>query len=165
MARYKVDTSFAGSEQSLAAAGAYKTMIAVTAVTGATTLRRGWIDEITCGIDGLPAATDGQIVYDWSLCTTVGTGTSATPFPAETQDAAALLVYTVNMTIEGTIAAANSKHAIALNQRQSYHWWAMDLSKALVIPAVTVNGIAGRAKSTGTGSYASTIFMSENVTE
>ena len=165
MPRYKVDTSFAGSEQALSAAGAYKTMIGVTALTGATTLRRGWIDEFTCGIDGLPAATDGQIVYDWSLCTATGTGTSATAFTSEPSDAAALLVYAVNHTIEPTIAAANSRHAIALNQRQSYHWWAMDLSKALVIPAVTVNGIAGRAKSTGTGSYASTIFMSEHVTE
>jgi hypothetical protein len=165
MARYKIDTSFGGSEQSLVAAGGYKTMLVVTAATGATTLRRGWVDEFTCGIDGLPAATDGQIIYDWSLCTTAGTSTAITPFPSEGSDAAALLTYGANATIEPSVATANSKHAIVLNQRQSYHWWAMDMSKALVIPAANTNGIAGRAKSTGTGSYASTIFMSENVTE
>ena len=92
MARYSVNNLMAGSQQVLATTN--KAIIGINAVTGATTLRRGWIDEIEVGADGAAVATDCQIDWTMAVQTAAGTGTAATPQPTpDGADAAALLTY------------------------------------------------------------------------
>jgi hypothetical protein len=162
MARYAVSNVLAGSQQSLSTT--YKTLIAVTAATGATTLRRGWIDELEVGADGAAVSTDCQIVWNWQVQTAAGTATSTTPQPTpDGADAAALLVYNTNYTIEGTYAATSSLMAFSTNQRQSQRIAFADYRLTpLIIPAVNLKGIACTAKSTN---YTSTAVAQEYVTE
>jgi len=158
MPRYAVSNTLAGTEQSLTSS--FKTLIGINAATGATTLRRGWIDEIFVGADGSLNATNCQILWDWSKMTAAGTGTSATPTSPEA-DAAALLTYTVNYTAEPTVTAASTLLAFPTNQQQSQRWFANqspNQTQPLVIPATNLAGIVGRAKSP---TYVSTAQMQE----
>lgn len=150
MAKYSVSSASAGTQQALTTT--YKTLLSVTSLTGASTLRRGWIYDVEFGADGTPA--DNILVFKLDRQTTVGTGTAATAAPLDAADAPALLVSTVNNTVEpGTVN--NTLLEIPVNQRSSYRWCTIPGSGAeLVVPAVTVNGIGCRAKSpayTGTG--------------
>lgn len=160
MARYAANNLLAGSQQNMSSS--FKTIVVVTAATGATTLRRGWIDEVDVGADGAPNSTDCTIVWSWDRQTAVGTATSATPPPVEGADAAALLTYAVNATAEGTITAATTLLAAAMNQRQNYRWKVFDLNQAMVIPATNAAGIAMRCKS---ATFASTVVGHEYVVE
>jgi hypothetical protein len=149
MAKYSVSSASAGTQQNMGTG--YKTLLSVTAVTGATTLRRGWIYDIEFGADGTPA--DNVITFKVDRQGSVGTGTSATAAPLDAGDAAALLVSTVNHTVEPT-GIASTLIEVPLNQRSSYRWVTIPGSGAeLVVPAVTVTGIGCRAKSPA---YAST---------
>ena len=150
MALYSESNKLAGSLQNLAATPG-KTLINLTALTGAATLKRGWIYEWEVGADGPPNATDCAIVWEFMRNTTVGTATAATPSPLDPADTAAGLVCSVNHTVEPTLGV--SLMAVALNQRNSQRWIARDEKSALIIPAVTVNGIGLRAYSP---TYAST---------
>ncbi len=158
MALYSMNNTQAGSQQNLSSS--FKTLCSLTAATGATTLRRGFIYEWEVGLDGAPNSTDCAVVWDWSRQTTLGTGTSNTPSPLDISDAAALLVSTINYTVEPTITA--SLMSVALNQRNSQRWIARDDRSALIVPATNVAGIAGRAKS---ATYASTAIMTEFFSE
>lgn len=162
MARYAASNQLGGSEQNLSTT--YKTLVLVTAATGATTLRRGWIDEVIVGADGTANSTDCQIVWDWSVQTAAGTISSITPQPTpDGADAAALLTYGANATAEGTITANSSLLAFATNQRQSQRIQYADFRVTpLIIPPVNLKGIALRAKST---TYASTVVAQEYVVE
>ena len=158
MAIYAVSNQNAGTPQALTTT--YKTQLTVTAATGATTLRRGWMYEFEIGAASAPNSTDCPIQYDVSVQTAAGTSTSTTPNPVDIGggDAAALLVYAVNYTAEGTITAASSLFNIGLNQRASQRWIARDLSSALIVPATNLKGVACRALSpnyTGTVSWQS----------
>lgn len=148
MARYSVNNTLAGSEQNLATT--FKTLVVVTAATGATTLRRGWIDEVIVGADGAAVSTDCQIAWNAQVQTAAGTVTAATPQPTpDGADAAALLTYGVNATAEGTYTAASSLLALTTNQRQSQRIAYPDFRLTpLIIPAVNLKGIALLAKST-----------------
>lgn len=150
MANYSVSSASAGTQQALTTT--YKTLLSLTSLTGASTLRRGWIYDIEFGADGTPA--DNVLTFKVDRQTTVGTGTAATAAPLDAADVAALLVSTVNHTAEpGTVN--NTLIEIPVNQRSSYRWVTLPGSGAeLVVPATTVNGIGCRAKSpayTGTG--------------
>jgi hypothetical protein len=158
MALYSMNNGQAGSPQNLTSS--YKTIVSLTAATGAATLKRGWIYEVEVGADGAPNSTDCAITWDWSRQTTLGTGTSNTPSPLDLSDTAAGLVSTVNYTVEPTITA--SLMTLALNQRNSQRWIARDEKSALIVPATNVAGIAGRAKSP---TYASTVVMTEMFAE
>jgi hypothetical protein len=162
MARYAVSNTLAGSEQVLTSS--YKTQIVITAATGATTLRRGWIDETFVGADGAAVSTDCQIVWNWQVQTAAGTVTAATPNPTpDGSDAAALLTYGVNATAEGTYTAASSLLAFTTNQRQSQRVAYADFRLSpLIIPAVNLKGIALTAKSTN---YTSTVVAQQYVVE
>jgi hypothetical protein len=160
MALYSVSNTLAGSQQNLSSS--YKTLVALTAATGAATLKRGWIYEIEVGLDGLPNSTDCAVVWQWSRQTAAGTSTSATPNPLDPADTAAGLVASVNFTAEGTVTSASELLTLALNQRNSQRWIARDDRSALVIPATNLAGIAGRAKSS---TYASTAVMSQHFEE
>jgi hypothetical protein len=163
MARYAFSNTTAGSQQSVAVG--FIVTNAVLAATGATTLRRGWIDELEVGADGSINATDCQVLWDWSR-QTLNDGTStagvANPTP-DGADAAALLTYRVNYSVQPTVAANSSLLAFPTNQRQSQRCtWADFRMSPLIIPATNVNGVAGRAKS---ATYNSTAQMQEFVVE
>ncbi len=154
MAQYSVPNTNAGTQQNLSSS--IKTITVITAATGATTLRRGWIYEFEIGADNVPNATDCPINWDISSQTAVGTATATTPNPIDQGggDAAALLTYAVNATAEGTITASSSVFYLPLNQRASQRWIARDQSSCIIVAAVNAKGWAMRAKSPN---YASTV--------
>lgn len=156
MALYSANNRLSGTQQNLTTT--FKTIMTLTAATGAATLKRGWIYEWEVGADGTPNATDCAIVYDWSRQTAAGTATSATPNPLDSADTAAGLACNVNYTAEGTITAASSLASIALNQRNSQRWIARDEKSAMIIPATNLAGIAARALSP---TYASTVVVTQ----
>lgn len=160
MALYSINNRLAGTQQNLAAT--FKTQLTLSAATGAATLKRGWIYEWEVGADGLPNAADCAIIYDWSRQTAAGTSTAATPNPLDPADTAAGLVGSVNFTAEGTITAASSLMAVALNQRNSQRWIARDEKSAMIIPATNLAGIAARALSS---TYASTVLVNQHFAE
>lgn len=132
----------------------YKSLVQVSAATGATTLRRGWVYDIMFGADGTPA--DNAMNYIVNRNSTAGTGTSHTPTPLDSGDAACLLTGLVNHTIEPTITDQTGLLQIAINQRASYRWVASPGGE-FIIPATNVNGLGVRAKSPA---YASTATAS-----
>jgi hypothetical protein len=162
MARYAVSNLLAGSLQNITTTA--KSQIAVTAATGATTLRRGWIDEVIVGADAAAVSTDCQIRWNWMVQTAAGTSTSATPNPTpDGSDAAALLVYAVNFTAEGTYATTSSMMAFDTNQRQSQRVAFPDFRLTpLIIAATNLKGIVSTALSTN---YNSTVVVQEYVVE
>ena len=159
MALYSANNKQAGTQQSIAASPG-KTMINLTALTGAATLKRGWIYEWEVGADGAPNATDCAITWEFVRNTTVGTGTAVTPSPLDLADTAAGLVATANHTAEPTIGV--SLMAVALNQRNSQRWIARDEKSSMIVPATTVTGIGCRAYSpTYASTGVTTIFFAE----
>lgn len=157
MAKYGLSNGNAGSLQNMTTT--YKTLMDLTAATGATTLRRAWIYDMMFGADGTPA--DNVLVYKADRQTSTGTRSTAVPPPLDTLDAAALIVAGVNTTIEGIITSATQLLEIAVNQRASYRWVAAPGGE-LVVPATNVAGIGLRAKSPA---YASTVVASANFWE
>lgn len=153
MAQYGLNNTNAGTQQNLSSS--FKTINVVTAATGATTLRRGWIYEFEVGADNVPNATDCPIIWDISQQTAAGTATANVPLANDqAADAAALLVYATNATAEGTITAASSVFYLGLNQRASQRWIAKDKASCIIVAAVNLKGWAMRAKSPN---YASTV--------
>lgn len=162
MAQYGFNNQLGGTPQNLSTS--YKTILVVTAATGATTLRRGWLYEIEVGADNVPNATDCPIIWDISSQTAAGTATSITPLSNDPggSDAAALLTYAANATAEGTITANSSIFCLPLNQRASQRWIARDDKSAIIVPAINLRGWAMRAKSTN---YASTVVWQAYILE
>lgn len=162
MAIYAYSNVLGGTQQNLSSS--FKTVWSVTAATGATTLRRGWIYEFEVGADNVPNATDCAIVWDISAQTAAGTATAITPVVNDQGggDAAALLAYNANYTIEGTITATSSVFYLGLNQRASQRWIARDDKSAIIVAAVNAKGWAARAKSSN---YASTVGWQAYISE
>jgi hypothetical protein len=142
MAKYGVSTGNTGTSQ--ANTTTYKTQIAITSLTGATTLRKAWIYDVMFGTDGTPA--DNAMRYKIDRQSSVGTGTAAVPAPLETTDAPALIVVTVDFTIEGIVTANTQLLEVGVNQRASYRWVAAPGGE-FVVPATTVTGIGIRSNS------------------
>jgi hypothetical protein len=142
MALYSVGSATAGTPQAMTTT--LKTLAALTAATGATTLRKGWIYDVLFGTDGTPA--DNAMTFQIDRQSSVGTGTSATPIALDNGDAAALLVATVNHTIEPTVTANSALLSVGINQRASYRWVAAPGGE-IVVPATNVTGVGLRAKS------------------
>jgi hypothetical protein len=157
MSKYAISNGNAGTQQALTTT--YKTLLDITAATGATTLRRAWIYDMMFGADG--TAADNVVVYKADRQTSTGTRTAATPPPLDSGDAAALITVGVNTTIEGIITAATQLVEIAVNQRASYRWVAAPGGE-LVVPATNVAGIGLRAKSPAyTGTAVATAHLIE----
>lgn len=154
MAVYTITNQNAGTPQNLSSS--FKTINAITAATGATTLRRGWLMEWEIGASDVPNATDCPINWDISEQTAAGTATALTPRFNDLGggDAAALLSYNANYTIEGTVTASSQGWGMGLNQRASYRVQMRDEYHSLIVPAVNLKGWAMRAKSPN---YASTV--------
>lgn len=162
MARYSVGNLMAGSQQNLASSN--KAIIGINAATGATTLRRGWIDEVFVGADGAAVSTDCQIDWTFAVQTAAGTGTAATPQGTpDGGDAAALLTYTVNYTADPTYTQASAMMSFATNQRQSQRVAFADFRLTpLIVAATNLKGITAAAKSTN---YTSTVNVQEYCVE
>jgi hypothetical protein len=154
MSAYTINNQNAGTPQVLSST--FKTILAVAAATGATTLRRAWLMEWEIGATDVPNATDCPILWDISEQTAAGTGTGLTPRNNDVGggDAAALLTYAANFTAEPTVTASSSAWFLGLNQRASYRVQMRDEYHSLVVPAVNLKGFALRAKSPN---YASTV--------
>lgn len=149
MARYGINNTLAGTQQSLSTT--FKTIAAATAATA--TLTNAKVYEIGVGQDGTLNATDCQVVWDVSRQTAAGTSTAATPVALDGASRAAGTVGSVNFTAEGTITAASSAWIQTVNQRGTWRWQAADEGGMLIIPATNLAGLALRAKSSN---YAST---------
>jgi len=157
MAKYAISNGTAGTQQAMTTT--YKTLISLTAATGATTLRKAWIYDVMFGADGTPA--DNVLTYKVDRQTTVGTGTAASAAPLETTDAAALITETVNHTAEPTVTTSTQLIEIPVNQRASYRWVAAPGGE-LVVPATDVAGLGARAKSPAyTGTVMCTVHFYE----
>jgi hypothetical protein len=157
MAKYGLSTGNAGATQAMTTT--YKTLWDLTAATGATTLRKAWIYDMTFGADGTPA--DNAMVWKVDRQTTTGTRSAAVPPPIDSSDAAGLITAGVNTTVEATITAATQLLEIAANQRATYRWVSSPGSE-LVVPATNVAGIGGRAKSPAyTGTTVGTLLFLE----
>jgi hypothetical protein len=162
MALYSFNNSLAGIEQGLGAS--YKTILGVTAATGAATLRRGWLYEFEIGADAVPNSTDCPILYNIMVQTAAGTATAITPNPVDVGggDAAAQLNYFANATVEGTYAASSSLFYLGLNQRASQKQIFRDEKSALIVPAVNLKGLVMAAKSPNyVGTVSWQAFVSE----
>ena len=157
MTKYAFSNGNAGSAQNLTTT--YKTLVDITAATGATTLRRAWIYDLLVGVDGTPA--DNVVVWKADRQTSTGTRTAVTPPPLDAADAAALITCGANTTIEGIVTAATQLLEVAVNQRASYRWVAAPGGE-LVVPATNVAGIGIRAKSPA---YASTATATVHLVE
>ena len=142
MAKYTVGTGHAGSQQAMSTA--YKTLISLTASTGATTLRKAWIYDIMMGTDGAPS--DNSMNYRADRQSTLGTQSAATPSPLDSGDAAALIIASVNYTAEPTTTAATMLIDVPANVRATYRWTAVPGGE-LVVAATHSTGIGFRAKS------------------
>lgn len=162
MAQYSVTNLLGGTQQNLSS-----TLITLWygyATTGATTLRRGYVYEVDVGLDGAPNNTDCAVTWRWDRATSGdGTATTITPPPLDISDAAALLTYKANFTVEPTtVTAASALLTLALNQRNSQRVIFRDDVSAMIIPATNNAGIVSRAKS---ATYASTAISQAYVRE
>ena len=162
MASFTINNQNAGSLQNLTTT--FKTILAITAATGATTLRRVWIPEVEWGAFNVPNATDCMITFDISTQTAAGTSSALTPQVSDQGggDAAALATYAANFTAEGTITASSSVFNKSINQRASDKQWWRDFATCPIIAAVNLKGFAMRALSTN---YASTFGAQASVQE
>lgn len=148
MGLYNLNNRHAGTQQAITTT--YKTQVLAQAVTA--TLRRGRIMDLVVGPDSAPNATDCQYNFDVSRSTTLGTATSVTPPPDDPADAAAGATCVANHTVEPTVTATSSLLMIALNQRASQRWVALNEMYGLIWPATNLNGLVVRALSpTATG--------------
>lgn len=144
MARYTFVNTYAGTKEAMTTT--YKTLASLTSATGATTLRRAWIFDVSFGTDGTPG--DTQMLYTVDRQTTVGTASAAVPNPLDPSDAAALITANVNNTVEPTITVDTAQIEVPIYQRGSYRWTTIPGGGGeLVVPAINANGLGARAKS------------------
>jgi hypothetical protein len=144
MAKYGLSNFVNGSDQRQNLTTTYKTQIGITALTGATTLRKAWIYDVMMGCDQTPA--DNAIGWVIDRQSTAGTGTAQIAPPLETTDAAALITCAVAHTAEPTVTATTKLLEIGINQRAGYRWVASPGGE-FVVPATTANGLGLRALS------------------
>jgi hypothetical protein len=164
MASYVASNQNGGTPQNLSSS--YKSIVGIVAQTGATLLRRGWIMEWEIGADNVPNATDCPISWSIDVSTSLGTATNITtvvnPNDIGGGDAAALLLYQANYTVEPTVTANSNVWYMGLNQRASYRIQMRDEVSAIIVPAVNQKGPVFRAKSPN---YASTVGVRALVKE
>ncbi len=157
MARYGLNT-LQGGGTSQAITTTFKSSVSVTAATGGP-VTRGRLVDIQVGPSGPPNATDCSIVYDISRCTTLGTGTSATPVPIDNLSGACATVGNTCFTGEPTVTSNSSLWSIPLNQRSSIRVF---FDQPLCWPAVNVYGLVVRALSpTTTGTVNAQVYFDE----
>jgi hypothetical protein len=155
MARYAV-TNTQGGATIQALATSYKTMISLTAATGATTLRRAWINYWYASIYDTPA--DNMIMWKIDRQTDVGTATAVAAGVLESGDAAALITENINNSVEPTVVSSTQLIEVPVNQRVTYQWMAAPQGE-LVVPATNTTGLGLRAKSLALTSTTATCGM------
>ena len=144
MAKYAVSNFVNASDQRQNLTTTFKTQIAVTSATGATTLRKAWIYDFSVGCDQTPA--DNAIGWCVDRQSSLGTGTTQIAPPLDSTDAAALITCTVGYTIEPIVTATTKLWEMGINQRAGYRWVAYPGGE-FVVPATNVNGSGMRALS------------------
>ena len=142
MAKYAVSNFVNGADQRQNLTTTFKTQIAVTSATGATTLRKAWIYDFSVGCDQTPA--DNAIGWCVDRQSSLGTGTTQIAPPLDSTDAAALITCTVGYTIEPIVTATTKLWEMGINQRAGYRWVAYPGGE-FVVPATNVNGLGMRA--------------------
>jgi hypothetical protein len=107
----------------------------------ASLMRRIFIVDFVFGSVATPA--DAAFQFDLTRTTTVGTiGSSVTPAPKDTADAAATSLAAQGHTADGTLGAV--LYSFPLNQRATMRWMPFDADSRIVIPATANNGLAVR---------------------
>lgn len=143
MSKFVLDTGQGGTPQPMTTT--YKTLLSVTSPS---TVRRAKIYDVMVGADGTPA--DNTLVHKVDRQTTVGTGTSATPAPLDSADAACLMVCTANHTVEPTVTDNTELIELPCNQRASFRWVAAQGGE-LIVPATNTNGLGLRTRALTSG--------------
>lgn len=161
MAQYALSSLLAGTQQAFTTT--YKTLVGLSAATGATTLRRLYLYDVEFGLDAAP--DDHVILMSIERFTAIGTGTTVTPTKLDAADAASLATARANHTAEPTYPSSPREvlKEIPINQRTTYRWACMPES-GLVVPSVDANGIGvrGRGITAGyTGTGVATILFQE----
>jgi hypothetical protein len=150
---FAFNNNMAGSQQNITTAltGATDTQATLTAVTA--TLCRSQVIDFSFGITGAPNSTDCTVVYDVIRCTTVGTGTAATPVSPDNAAGVTRNVATVNQTAAPTVSTGIVMYYAGFNQRASQRIVLRD-DEFLIGPATNTAGFAFRSAS---ATYASTV--------
>lgn len=157
MSKFSLTNTMGGTQQAMTTT--YKTVVAITSATGATTLRRAWIYDVQFDADGAPA--DNTVVYKVDRQNTaLGTATTPSPLanPLDPFDAATLMTTRINHTAEPTLISNSQLIERAINQKTSYRWCTLPGSGAeLVVPATDLTGVGLRAKGLSSG-YTGTVL-------
>lgn len=129
MAKYALD---------LTQAGAASFNIASIEAPGSG-MRRFQLYDFSLGLSGTPADAA------WSLkiqrLTATATGTSKTPQPLNSQDAAAVTIAKDTLTGNGTLTANAFLYSNAFNNRATFRWVARPDGGEIIVPATANNGI------------------------
>jgi hypothetical protein len=135
---------YAGAGTRTSAAGT--TVLAVYAP--AASMRRASIYDFEIKCNAGPTSNDNEYTWDITRTSTVGTiGSSVTPNPLDSADAAAVTLMAQAHSAEPTLGAVLKQ--VGLNQRATFRWMAFDPAHRLVIPATANNGIALRTSASG----------------
>ena len=138
-----------------------KTALGSSALTGATTLRRGNIYYLAGSIAQAGTVADQVFSVRLQRFTAAGTSTAYVANPLDSADAAALLTNGVTHTVEPTYTASvdlwfQTVHVRALAQLH------LQPDSHLIIPNVTANGIGWQSGSAGyTGNILPTVHYIE----
>lgn len=125
-----------------------------------SSFRRVRLCELICGSD---AATLGTSNFRWEVqrSTTASTGTSVTPEPLDSAEAACAAVLKSNLTVQGTNTAGKIPLTIPLNEQATFRWVA-NPGFEIIIPATANNGLHFNTPvSGGTPSAAATVVFDE----
>lgn len=110
----------------------------ILAITGAATVRPA-IYKMIMGVSGTPA--DNALTWAAQRSTAAGTSTAVTPRPLDTGDPASITASGQNHSGEPTYTSGILLFYMALNQRATYTWQALDAIDMLKVPATASNGI------------------------
>lgn len=102
-----------------------------------TSMRRAAIYDLIFGSEATPA--DNAFLWEVNRSTAAATGTSVTPNPLDSADAACVTLTKENLTIQGTNTAGSVPLAIPLNQRATFRWVAAPGGE-LIVPATANAG-------------------------
>jgi len=97
------------------------------------------IYKMIMGVSGTPA--DNALTWAAQRATAAGTSTAVTPRALDSGDPASTTSAGQNHTVEPTYTSTIILFYMALNQRATYTWQAIDPLDGLKVPATASNGI------------------------
>jgi hypothetical protein len=130
----------------------------VEILSGATTQRTLWYQFMVGCVETPADALFRPIVH---RVTGTATGTSLTPNPLDTQDAACRSSAKHIITADaGSFAAGTEIFRAPVNQRATYQWMCVD-GQELVGPATNANGLSLGLSAASTTKWEGTVFFRE----